>query len=64
MVYPFSRAWKQASRICHGVTKSGSPTPKDMTPCICEARSKNFLIPDGGTDLTTFETYFSMLLTD
>jgi hypothetical protein len=32
----------------HGVTKSGSPTPRDMTSFIPITRSKNTLMPEGG----------------
>jgi hypothetical protein len=38
--------------MCHGVTKSGSPTPREITPSIEESRSKNFLIPEGGSAFT------------
>ena len=31
-----------------GVSKSGSPTPKDITPSISFATSKNFLMPEKG----------------
>ena len=46
-VYPFFTAEIPASLISHGVIKSGSPTPSDITSSISEAISKNFLIPDG-----------------
>src|SRR6476661_10353509 len=42
-----------ASRIRHGVTKSGSPTPSDMTSFIWAAMSKNRRMPDGGQAATT-----------
>jgi hypothetical protein len=42
----------QASRIRQGVTKSGSPTPKETTSCICDTMSKNRLIPEAGADFT------------
>ena len=32
------------------VTKSGSPTPREITPFIFAAKSKNFRIPDGFKD--------------
>src|SRR5918998_1023389 len=37
-----------ASRMRHGVTKSGSPTPREMTSSISAAMSKNRRMPDGG----------------
>src|SRR4051794_40142626 len=37
-----------ASRIRHGVTKSGSPTPREITSSISAAMSKNLRMPDGG----------------
>ena len=37
-----------ASRIRHGVTKSGSPTPSEITSSISAAMSKNRRMPDGG----------------
>ena len=36
--------------IGHGVTKSGSPTPSEMTSSILAAISKNLRIPDGLMD--------------
>ena len=39
-----------------GVTKSGSPTPREMTPSMDESKSKNFLIPEGGIALTISDT--------
>src|SRR5208337_2232452 len=36
------------SQMFHGVLKSGSPTPKEITSFIVRARSKNFRIPEGG----------------
>ena len=36
-----------SSRICHGVSKSGSPTPREMAPFISLTTSKNLRIPDG-----------------
>jgi hypothetical protein len=44
-----------ASQIFHGVQKSGSPTPSEMTSSIVRARSKNFLIPEGGIVFARFE---------
>src|ERR1051326_7842663 len=37
-----------ASRMRHGVTKSGSPTPSEITFSICCAISKKRRMPDGG----------------
>src|SRR5690349_19329552 len=37
-----------ASRMRHGVTKSGSPTPREITSSISAAMSKKRRIPDGG----------------
>jgi hypothetical protein len=45
-----------ASRTPHGVGKSGSPTPREITPDMVWARSKNFRIPDGGTASTMRES--------
>ena len=42
-----------ASLICQGVTKSGSPMPSEITSSTEESRSKNSLMPDGGS-VTTF----------
>src|SRR5688572_9149210 len=42
-----------ASRIRQGVTKSGSPTPREMTSSISAAMSKNRRIPDGGQSAMT-----------
>ena len=36
-----------ASRMYHGVTKSGSPTPNDNASGIVETISKNSRIPEG-----------------
>ena len=33
----------------HGVTKSGSPTPREMASFITETMSKNFLMPLGSS---------------
>ena len=51
-----------ASLICHGVTKSGSPIPSEMTSSMEESRSKNFLIPDGGSVATLCEIRLSRAL--
>jgi hypothetical protein len=48
-----------ASLICQGVTKSGSPMPSEMTSSIEESRSKNFLMPDGGSVATFREIRLS-----
>src|SRR5690242_16217283 len=41
-----------ASRMCHGVTKSGSPTPSEITSGIACTMSKNSRIPDRGISRT------------
>ena len=38
-----------ASRICQGVTKSGSPMPSVMASVISSKISKNFRMPEGLT---------------
>ena len=43
-----------ASRICHGVAKSGSPTPSEMTPVVFWTSSKKSRIPDRGIPATWF----------
>lgn len=48
-----------ASLICQGVTKSGSPMPSEMTSSMEESRSKNFLMPDGGSEATFREIRLS-----
>jgi hypothetical protein len=48
-----------ASVICQGVTKSGSPIPSEITSSIEESRSKNLLMPDGGSVATFCETTLS-----
>src|SRR4051794_22330621 len=42
-----------ASRMCHGVTKSGSPTPREITSSICETMSKKRRMPEGAMPSTT-----------
>src|SRR6266550_7199105 len=37
-----------ASRMCHGVTKSGSPTPSEITSGIAWTMSKNSRMPERG----------------
>src|SRR5512136_2435587 len=44
------------SQIFHGVRKSGSPTPREITSPMVKTRSKNFLIPDGGISSARLET--------
>jgi hypothetical protein len=44
-----------ASLIRHGVTKSGSPTPRDITSSIVEIKSKNLRIPEGERLSTFFD---------
>jgi hypothetical protein len=35
--------------MCQGVTKSGSPTPREMASFISSKMSKNFRMPEGWT---------------
>src|SRR4030043_371803 len=53
-----------ASLICQGVTKSGSPIPSEITSSIEESRSKNFLMPDGGSVATFCEMGLSWATVD
>src|ERR1700754_3169749 len=47
-----------ASRTRHGVTKSGSPTPSEITSARCAAMSKNRRMPDGGqAEMTLFSGF-------
>ena len=48
-----------ASLMCQGVTKSGSPMPSEITSSIEESRSKNSLMPDGGSVATFCEIKLS-----
>src|ERR1700722_7072924 len=41
-----------ASRMCQGVTKSGSPIPSEMTPCIDWTISKKSRMPERGMSRT------------
>ena len=41
-----------ASRICQGVSKSGSPIPSEITSRILETISKKSRIPDLGSPAT------------
>src|SRR5439155_11112794 len=41
-----------ASRMCHGVTKSGSPTPREITSGIACTMSKNSRMPERGISRT------------
>src|SRR5689334_20404820 len=50
-----------ASRMCHGVTKSGSPTPSEITPFWLWTMSKNSRIPERGMSRTFFATNDSEL---
>jgi hypothetical protein len=52
-----------ASLICHGVMKSGSPTPREITPSMVESKSKNFLIPEGEMLFTLWEIKLFKALT-
>src|SRR3954462_9177988 len=49
-----------ASRTRQGVTKSGSPTPREMTSSISAAMSKNRRIPDGGQAVITSLSGFTV----
>src|SRR5277367_5144286 len=40
------------SRMCQGVTKSGSPMPSEMTPCIDWTISKKSRMPERGMSRT------------
>ena len=42
--------------MCHGVVKSGSPTPSEITPSVDAIRSKNFRIPDDGRSAARCDT--------
>jgi hypothetical protein len=50
-----------ASQICQGVGKSGSPTPREITPSMLTARSKNLRIPDGGMAFALADRKFLMV---
>jgi hypothetical protein len=49
-VSPSVRESMAAFRICQGVLKSGSPTPREIVSCIPAARSKKRRMPLGGTE--------------
>jgi len=49
-----------ASRITSGVTKSGSPMPREITSCMVAAMSKNLRMPDVGTAATRLEIRLDM----
>jgi hypothetical protein len=51
-----------ASQIFHGVGKSGSPTPREITPSILTARSKNLRMPEGGMALALADTKFLIVI--
>ena len=46
-VYPFCTLFMAALRIYHGVTKSGSPTPRESASGIFAVMSKNSRMPEG-----------------
>ena len=48
-----------ASVYVQGVLKSGSPTPREMTPSISLTTSKNLRMPEGGTSATRRQRMFS-----
>ena len=50
-----------SSRICHGVSKSGSPTPREIASFISLTMSKNLRIPDGSISVITFDNGFLMV---
>ena len=52
-----------SSRICHGVSKSGSPTPKEIASFISLTISKNLRIPEGFIS-TTLSGYTLESLSD
>src|SRR6185295_19737686 len=47
--------------MCHGVTKSGSPTPSEITPGVPCTMSKNSRMPDRGIPATCAATKLSGL---
>ena len=44
-----------ASRMCQGVTKSGSPTPREMTSFMLWTMSKKSRMPERGMAATACE---------
>ena len=52
-----------ASRMCQGVMKSGSPTPREMASGISATMSKNLRMPLGGTARTRWLTMRSRSIT-
>ena len=46
-VYPRWMLLIAALRMCHGVMKSGSPTPREMASFISDTMSKNLRMPLG-----------------
>src|SRR5262245_22967671 len=53
-----------ASRMCQGVIKSGSPTPREITSFMPRTRSKKARMPEGAICSTIFEILWSMLVRD
>ena len=49
--------------MCQGVTKSGSPTPREITPSVEESRSKNLLISENEMLFSFCEIKLSRVLT-
>ena len=49
---PFSRQVTAAREMCHGVSKSGSPTPSDTMSFDCATMSKNLRMPLFGRSAT------------
>jgi hypothetical protein len=47
--------------MCHGVSKSGSPTPNEITFSMVLATSKKRRIPDGSNFATLFDMGFLMV---
>ena len=57
----FSREEIAASLTCHGVSKSGSPTPNDIAFSIMFATSKNFLMPELGIFFILSDKYLFII---
>ena len=53
-----SREKMPSSRILHGVSKSGSPTPREIASFISFATSKNLRMPDGWISTIFFDNGF------
>ena len=53
-VFPFSRERMPSRRMTQGVLKSGSPTPREMTPSTSFAISKKRRMPEGLSSVIFF----------